>query len=443
MPQRMNRRRFLQTSAALGAASCFVSPSAAAQPAPADRVRVGIIGVAGQGGWNLGQVAGSKLAEIVALCDVDDRRAGDAQKAHPKATFYHDYRQMFDKQRNLQAVLIATPDHHHAPAAMLAMRAGKHVYCEKPLAHSVHEVRAMMAMAARQRVVTQMGTQIHNTGDNYRRVVEIVRAGILGPIRRVRVWCNRQPDGGFLVKESVPPPRGLHYDLWLGPAPLHGFPPFRTGQNTSPHFNWRWWWPYGGGVLADMACHFMDLPHWALNLRQPTTVAATGRVTHKGDNTVPDRLQVDYEYPTRGTSPPVHLTWYHGVRGPDLEGKVRYAGFDNGVLFEGEKGNLIADYGRLRLLPEERFRDFQAPKPSIPRSPGHHREWLQKILRNDTDTTCNFDYSGALSETVLLGNVAYRTGAGKLQYDAKTGRITNNTNAAQYLQREYRKGWTL
>jgi predicted dehydrogenase len=441
MSRRIPRRRFLQASAATAAAGYFVNPSEAAQPA-GERVRVGIVGVAGQGAWNLGQVNDSGLAEIVALCDVDSRRAAGAQKALPKANFYTDYRQMIDKQKDIQAVLIATPDHHHAFAAMAAMRAGKHVYCEKPLAHSVHEVRLMMEMAAKQRVVTQMGTQIHNTGDNYRRVVEIVQARVLGPIRRVHVWCNRRPDAMFRSKEAMPVPDGLNWDLWLGPAPQQGFPPYRRGAHAVPIFDWRWWWDYGGGVLADMACHFMDLPHWALNLRHPTTVAATGRITDKRENTVPELLQVDYEYPARGTDPPVHLTWYHGVRGPDLDGKVIHAGFDNGVFFEGEKGNLIADYGRHRLLPEDRFRDFQPPKPTIARSPGHHREWLQKILKNDRDTTCNFDYSGALTETVLLGNVAYRAG-GKLQYDAKTGRITGNAQATQYLRREYRKGWTL
>jgi predicted dehydrogenase len=441
MARRISRRRFVQGSAALATAAYFVNPLAASQP-PSERVRVAVIGVAAQGAWNLGQVVGTELAEIVALCDVDERRAATARKAHPKAAFFTDYRQMIEKQKGIQAVLIATPDHHHAFAALPAMNAGKHVYCEKPLAHSVHEVRLMMATAARRRVVTQMGTQIHNTGDNYRRVVEIVQAGVLGPIRRVHVWCARRPDGMFLAKETTPPPQSLHYDLWLGPAPQRGWPPYRQGAHPVPEFDWRWWWDYGGGVLADMACHFMDLPHWALNLRHPSTVAATGRITHKGDNTVPTLLQVDYEYPARGASPPVHLTWYHGVSGPDLDGKVRYQGFSNGVLFDGEKGSLVADYTHHRLLPEDRFRDFQPPKPTIARSPGHHREWLQKILKNDTDTTCNFDYSGALTETVLLGNVAYRAG-GKLQYDAKTGRVTGNANAAQYLQREYRKGWTL
>jgi predicted dehydrogenase len=443
MSRPIHRRRFLQSSAGAAAAAYFVNPIDASQPARNERVRVAIVGVNAQGAWNLDQVVGSGLAEIVALCDVDAARSANQVRRFPKARFHEDYRRMFDQQRDIDAVLIATPDHHHAPAAMTALRAGKHVYCEKPLAHSVHEVRTMMREAARRRVVTQMGTQIHNTGDNYRRVVEIIQAGTLGPVRRVHVWNAGRPVPGRRVREAQPVPRGLNYDLWLGPAPQQSYPPFRTGDSTSPHFHWRWWWDFGGGVLADLGCHYMDLPHWALNLRQPTTVAATGRKTYQGDNTVPDILQVDYEYPARGSQPPVHLTWYHGVRGPDLAGNTVYDGFASGILFEGERGNLLADYGRHRLLPEDRFRDFQPPRPTIARSPGHHREWLQAILNNDPHTTCDFDYSGALTETVLLGNVAYRAGGGKLQYDAATGRLTGNGNAEQYLRREYRQGWTL
>ncbi|MCI0682132.1 MAG: Gfo/Idh/MocA family oxidoreductase [Gemmataceae bacterium] len=438
MPSRVQRRRFLQSSAALATMSYFVGAGAAAQP-PRQRVRVGVIGINGQGQYNWGEADKTGLAEIVALCDVDATRSAPVIKRFPKARFVEDYRRLLDQPRDLDAVIIATPDHHHAIPALLAMRAGKHVYCEKPLAHSVHEVRLMTAAAARHRVVTQMGTQIH-AGENYRRVVEIVQAGLLGPVRRVHVWCSRRPDAMFRAKATTPPPQGLNYDLWLGPAPERGYPPYRFGGHGL-HFDWRWWWDFGGGVLADMACHFMDLPHWALGLRHPTTIAANGRVTYKGDNDMPDLMQVEYEYPARGAQPPVHLTWYHGQPGPDLEGKVRYEGFASGVLFEGEKGNLVSDYSHYRLLPEERFKGVELPKPTIPRSVGHHREWLQAI-QNGGATTCNFDYSGALTETVLLGNVAYKAG-GKVQYDAKTGCVTGARNAEQYLRREYRRGWTL
>ncbi len=439
MPSRTNRRRFLQTSTALAATSFFVNPAPADQP-PRQRVRIAAIGVNGQGQYDWSEVMNTGLAEMVALCDVDATRSAPVIKRFPKARFVDDYRRLLENPRDIDAVIVATPDHHHAIPAVMAMRAGKHVYCEKPLAHSVHEVRVMMETARQNKVVTQMGTQIH-AGDNYRRVVEIVQSGMLGTVRRVHVWCERRPDPMFRVKETTRPPEGLSYDLWLGPAPARGYPPYRSAARTRLDFDWRWWWDFGGGVLADMACHFMDLPHWALNLHHPTSVAATGRVTYKGDNEMPDLLQVDYEYPARGNQPPVHLTWYHGQTGPDLVGKVHYEGFRNGVVFEGDKGSVVADYGHYRLLPEDRFRGVQLPKPSIPRSVGHHREWLQAI-QNGGQTTCNFEYSGALAETVLLGNVAYKAG-GKLQYDARTGRVSGAPNAEQYLRREYRRGWSL
>lgn len=443
MPRRLRRRDFLTTSAGL-AAGALLADSAqgaplAAQPAAREqRVRIGIIGTAGQGEYNTNGVAHE---DIVALCDVDSQRAAPARRRFPRAAFVEDYRRLIDR-KDVEAVVIATPDHHHAVAIMAALQAGKHVYCEKPLTHSVHEVRTVMATLAKNpKLATQMGTQIH-AGDNYRRVVEIVQAGVLGPIRRVKVWCSRRPDAMVRAKPTDAP-KHLNYDLWLGPAPQQPYPPFRVNEARGVHFDWRWWWDFGGGVLADMACHFMDLPHWALNLRQPVSVAADGRVTYKGDNHMPDLLQVDYEHPARGDLPPVHLTWYHGQPGPDLDGKIRFDGYPSGVLFEGARGSLVADYSKHKLLPEDRFKDFTPPKQTITRSIGHHREWLRAI-REGTATTCNFDYSGALTETVLLGNAVYRAGGGKIQYDARTGRITaGNKKAEEYLRREYRKGWTL
>jgi hypothetical protein len=233
MSQRIQRRRFLQATAAAG---FFVNPLIAAEQPPraGERIRVGIIGVAGKGGDNLNQVEKSGLAEVVALCDVDATRAAPARQRFPNARFHEDYRRLIE-QKDLQAVVISTPDHHHGFAALPALRARKHVYCEKPLAHSVQEVRLMMEAAAREKVVTQMGTQIH-AGDNYRRVVEIVQGQALGPIRRVKVWCNTQVQPGLRVKQAMPVAKGLNYDLWLGPAPERGYPPFRTGESTSLFF---------------------------------------------------------------------------------------------------------------------------------------------------------------------------------------------------------------
>jgi len=432
MPHVLNRRRFLGRALAVGSSLALASsvPSSEARSSPNEKLNLGVIGVAGRGADNLAAV---RHENIVALCDVDLRRAERARSEFPAAKFFEDYRRLLD-QKNIDAVVISTPDHSHAIPAVLAMRAGKHVYCEKPLAHSVHEVRVMRETAAKHKIVTQMGTQIH-AENNYRRVVEIVLSGILGPIARVHVWCQKRPTPGFLAKKETPPPSGLNYDLWLGAAPYRPYHPSHL------HFDWRWWWDFGGGILADMACHYMDLPFWALDLRAPSRISATGKVAHEGDNDVPDVMQVEYHFGPRGAAPAVHLTWYHGVMGPDVEGTRVYPGYESGVLFEGENGMLLADYGRHKLLPEAKFKDFVPPKPTIPASLGHHREWLNAI-KTGGPTTCNFDYSGALSEAVLLGNVAYRSRK-ELEWDSVAARVTNAPEAEKFMQREYRKGWTL
>lgn len=438
MKQPLHRRDFLKVSTSLTASvslagAVWADAQQPGQPGRNERIRLGVVGVAGRGADNL---AGVAHEDIVALCDVDSNRAGEARRRFPRARFYEDFRRMLDQERNLDAVVVSTPDHTHAVVGVAAMLAGKHVYCEKPLAHSVHEVQTMIQTAARQRVKTQMGTQIH-AGDNYRRVVEIVQAGLLGPIRRVKVWCSRRPDAGQLAQQRRQPPAGLNYDLWLGPAPYRNYHPSHL------HFVWRWWWDFGGGVLADMACHFMDLPHWALNLRYPTSVRAQGRKLYQGDNAVPSILQVDYQYPARGELPPVQLTWYHGNPRPAFEpdSNTDNYGFGNAVLFVGERGMLVADYGRYQLLPADRFQNVTLPPRSIASSIGHHREWLEAI-RSNGSTTCNFDYNGALALTVLLGNAAYRSGE-ELRWDAEQQRVSNTRAADQYLRRDYRQGWSL
>jgi predicted dehydrogenase len=299
----------------------------------------------------------------------------------------------------------------------------------------------MRALAARHKVVTQMGTQIH-AGDNYRRVVEIVKSGALGKIERVHVWNSSRPVGGKKLT-GVKPTAKFDLDLWLGPCPLEFFEAAmnKSGWNFAwPHFHWRWWWEFAGGTLADLGCHYIDLPFWALDLKAPTHVEATGRKTYEGDNGVPDVMRVDYKFPERAGGPPVHLTWYHGVSGPGLDGKEKYDGFGSAVMFVGEKAKLIADYGKYRLLPEEFAKSFTPPAKSIPASVGHHKEWCEAIKNNGT-TTCNFGYSGLLAEAVLLGNVAYRVGK-PISWD--TGKGTTGDRAADaLLMREYRKGWSL
>ena len=260
-------------------------------------------------------------------------------------------------------------------------------------------------------------------------------------MRRVHVWNSSKPVGG--KKVGAKPSAKFDTDLWLGPCSTEFF---EAAVNDSPwkhpwpHFHWRWWYEFGGGTLADLGCHYIDLPFWALGLTAPTNITATGKKTYAGDNTTPDVMQVDYKFPAGKANPEVHLTWYHGVGGPDLEGKETYKGFGSAVMFIGEKGKLIADYNKYRLLPEEFAKDFQAPAKSIPASVGHHKEWCEAI-KNGGTTTCNFGYSGLLTEAVLLGNVAYRVGK-PITWNSAKG-TTGNKHADQLLGREYRKGWQL
>jgi predicted dehydrogenase len=431
-----SRREFLRNAMVLGAslpAACRLVRAAdapAPKPkAPSEKLNLGIVGVAGRGGENLNSVTSEN---IVALCDVDRQRLDPVARAFPAAMACDDYRKLLDV-KGLDAVVVSTPDHMHAIVGAHALKAGLDVYCEKPLAHSIHEVRTLRRLAAEGKRVTQMGTQIH-AGDNYRRAVEIVQAGTIGPVRRVHVWQSSRPEGGRRAKDGSPPPN-VNYDVWLGPAPFRPFDPSHF------HFVWRWWWDFGGGVLADMGCHYIDLAYWALGLDAPVSAEATGKKEYEGDNDVPSVMRVDYHYPARGDRPPVHLTWYHGGWMP--EGAEVYKK-SSAVLFEGDQGKLLADYGDRRAFIGDvsgKSVDLAAPPPSIPASIGHHREWIEAVKSRGTPT-CNFDYSGALAEAVLLGNVAYRTGK-KIEWDSKELKAVNAPDAAQYVQREYRKGWSL
>ena len=337
-----------------------------AHAVPTEKLNLAAIGVGGQGGWDLDQCASQN---IVALCDVDERRAARAFNRYPKAKRYRDFRKMLDEMdKEIDAVVVGTPDHTHAPAAVRAMNLGKHCYCEKPLAHSVHEVQTMMALAAKNKLATQMGTQIH-AGDNYRRVVELVQTGAIGSITEVHVWHPVSYGGGDRPKETPPVPAGLDWDLWIGPAPFRPYNPcYCPGA-------WRSWWDFGTGGLGDFGCHYMDLPYWALKLRHPTTVETKGPPIHP-ERTSPG-LIVRYEFPARGDLPPVKMTWYDGGKRPSFLVERQIPAWGAAVLFIGAKGMLIADYGRHVLLPEAQYADSKRPPQAIPRSIGHHAEWIR------------------------------------------------------------------
>jgi hypothetical protein len=355
---------------------------------------------------------------------------------------FQDYREMLDKKgREIDGVVVATPDHTHAVVAVGALKSGRDVYCEKPLARTISEARVIRETAHRLERVTQIGTQIH-AGSNYRRVVELVQSGAIGEVSEVHVWVAATYGGQELPGETPIVPATLDYDLWLGPVEARPYSPEYVP------FKWRNWWAFGGGALADFGCHFMDLPHWALGLGQPSSAEVVDGPAVHAEST-PPWLIVRYTYPERGpgaagssaVQPPVTLTWYHGGKRPELSPDTGDFAWRSGVLFVGAKGQLIADYTRYSLLPTARFEGFQVPEPFIPESIGHHQEWIQ-ACKSRSATTCGFDYSGPLTEAALLGNVAYRTGR-RIAWDGERGRAIGDVGAQSFIQHKYRRGWSI
>lgn len=433
----LTRRQFLTRTSTTAAGLWLAWPQFLRAQGPVsanDRLNVGIVGVAGQGGFSIDQLQG--IANLTALCDVDETKLAAAQQRFPQAKTYRDFRRLVD-QKDLDAIVVATPDHTHAVASMAALQSGRHVYCEKPLTRTVSEARAVTEAARRLKRVTQIGTQIH-AGGNYRRVVELIRSGAIGEVTEVHVWVASSYGGKDAPKDAPPVPKNLDWDLWLGPVPERPYHP-----EFAP-FAWRNWWHFGGGSLADFGCHFMDLPFWALDLHHPTSVEAEGPPVHA--ESTPPWLIVRYEFPARVAAgekwAPLKLTWYHGGKYPEqLVTAEQHKQWGSGVLFIGQKGLLLADYGRHVLLPEKDFEGFVKPKPFIKDSIGHHREWVEAI-RLGGSTTCRFEYSGPLTETALLGNAAYRVGR-KLEWDFEKMKAVNCPEADAFLQHQYRSGWKL
>jgi predicted dehydrogenase len=436
----MKRRQFLKrTLLAAGGLSLSAPWISRVSGSANEKLNIGFIGCANRAAANLDEMTiESKDFAVGALCDVDSNSLEQAHQKRPEAKTYRDFRKMLE-QKDLDAILIGAPDHVHAVMAVAALKSGRHVYCEKPLTRTISECRIVEETAKQYKRVTQLGTQIH-AGNNYRRVVELVQTGAIGPIREVHVWVGATYGGMEMPKDTPPVPPNLDWDLWLGPVPHRPYHP-----EYAP-FKWRNWWAFGGGTMADFGCHFMDLPHWALELRHPLTVEPVdGPAVHP--ESTPPWLIVRYQYPARKkagsseTLPPVKLTWYHGGKQPSLLTAEQAEYFRSGVLFIGEKGTLLADYTRNQLLPENDFKDFKKPAPFIPNSVGHHKEWIDAI-KNGGPTTCNFDYSGALTEAALLGNVAFRVGK-KLQWDAQKLKAVNCPEADAFIQHKYREGWSL
>lgn len=429
MTNSLSRRQFLEAAIAAGtclpAASTLLSKRAFAETRSAnEKLKLGVIGVAARGQANLEGVASE---DIVVLCDIDEQRLAAAAEKYPNAKKYHDFHQVFE-HNDLDGVVCSTPDHLHAFVIAEALKRGLPIYCEKPLTHSLYEARTIRRMAADSSSITQMGNQIHS-GDNYRRVVEMIQGGVIGPVNRVHIWLGA---GDTLQKVASQEPSAANYELWVGPAP------FRPFNRDHYHFNWRYWWDFGGGNLSDFWCHYADLAFWALNLEAPTSIAAKGEKRDAEGRMPPSKIRVEYEFPARGEQPPVHLTWYQGGWQP--EGAEVYDK-NSAVLFEGENGRLLADYGSNKVFMQE-GKEAKAVAPSIPNSPGQHQEWIAAVKAGGKPT-CNFGYGAMLTESAHLGNISYRAGQQRIEWDAEQMKIPNLPTAEKLIRREYREGWKL
>lgn len=466
----LSRRAFLRNSTATIATLSIVPASVlglnGAEP-PGNKLNIACIGVGGRGYDDLKSVVGEN---IVALCDVDSRRLAEAvrvegrgDKNAPKdekeakrreetaarlarARQFQDFRKMMDEmEKQIDAVVVATPDHTHAVAVMRAIKAGKHVYCEKPMAHSIADVRAMVNAARQHKVVTQLGNQGHSS-DSIRKFCEWVWAGAVGEVKELHGWCGssygriRQLDR---LQETPPVPANLDWDLWLGPAAQRPYNPvYLPGA-------WRGWWAFGTGVLGDWTCHVIDPVFWAYDLGAPTSVVAEtfDYDPKRHGETFPTKTIIRYEFPAKGRRPAVTLTWRDGGPQPDKPAEM---GADEklpqiGGLVIGDKGKIVYGShgaGKPQILPDERMDQFAKTPQEIPRSPGHHEEWI-KACKTGGQCGSNFNYGGPLTEIALLGDIAIRFAGQKLQWNSAAMRFTNVAEANAFVKPPNRKGWKL
>jgi len=443
----ISRRTLLRNTAA--AAAFTIVPrhvlGGVGHTPPSGKLNIAGIGIGGQGASDLNDVSSEN---IVALCDVDWDYAAKTFKQYPQAKQYKDFRLMLEKEKGIDAVVVGTPDHNHAVVSMMAIKLGKHVYCEKPLTRTVHEARALATAAREAKVATQMGNQGMAFEGN-RLINEWIWDGAIGQVREVHAWSDRPTHEGKLFwaqgvdrpKETPPVPATMAWDLWLGPAPYRPYNP------AYAPFAWRGWWDFGSGGLGDMGIHNLA-PVWsALKLGAPTSVNASSTLFNK--ETLPLASTVHYEFPARGDMAPVTVHWYDGgmipPRPPELEDD-RELSREDGLLFVGDKGTMYVEgWGgnSPRLIPEAKMKAYKRPPKTLPRSIGHHAEWI-KACKEGTPTRSSFaDFAGPLTEAVLLGTVCVRSGGGKILWDSKNLKVTNVPEANQYLHYEYRKGWTL
>jgi len=447
MPSTANRRKFLKAVGSSAATFIILQAGSARTYAANEKLNIAGIGVGGQGGGDIQKVDSQN---VVALCDVDWNRAAGSLTRYPNAKRYNDYRIMLtEMDAEIDAVTVGTPDHHHFHASMAAIKLGKHVYCEKPLTHSVWEARELAKAAREAGVATQMGNQAQ-ASKSTRVIQEFVLDSAVGPIREAHIWTDRPSKGLFAEywpqgvgrpNDAPKLPEKLDWDLWLGPAPA------RPYHSAYLPFKWRGWWDFGTGALGDIGCHYFDPVLRALKLGPPTSVEATS--TRVNNETYPLGAVVTYHFPARGETPPVKMVWYDGGLRPPRPDVLKDEDImrDNGVMLVGKDGVLLTDWDNgWRIFPEELAKDYGAPPKVLPRSPGHREEWLQ-ACKGGPPPGSSFDWAGPMTETVLLGNVALRPQLReeltrkKLLWNSEQLRFTNCEQANQFLRREYRDGW--
>ncbi len=442
---RRSRRQFLGAAAGTVAAFTMVPRHVLGQgrTPPSEKLNIACIGIGGRGGDNVKGISGEN---IVALCDVDLRRATKNFANFPKAKQYRDYRKMLDEMhKSIDAVVVSTPDHTHAVAALAAIRRGKHVYCEKPLAHSIYEIRALMQAARERKVVTQLGNQGHSY-DSIRTFCEWIWGGAIGNVTEVHAACDtvhcRVSDLPKLKEKEVVPPE-LDWDLWLGPAR------WRPYHSVYLPGSWRSWTPFGSGTIGDWICHIVDPVFWALDLGAPKTILAEAKDYNPKEHgdTFPMGTIVTFEFPAKGQRGPVKLVWFDGVERPprpaELEEGRKVPAM--GAIVMGDKGKIM--YGShgadgVRMIPEAKMKEYRQPVQVLPRVKDHYQDWLGAI-RAGKQAGSNFDYGGPLSELAQLGIVATKMLGQKLEWDASALRFTNCSEANQYVNPPYRQGWTL
>ena len=444
----LSRRNFLHLAGTASAAFTLVPRHVLGQgqTPPSEKLNLACIGLGWPGCKDVNALA--EQSNVVALCDVDATRAPQFRNKYAKARQYQDFRKMLDEGRkDIDAVIVATPDHTHAVLALAAMERGKHVYCEKPLAHSIYEVRSMMEAARKHKVITQMGNQGHSS-DSIRLFCEWIWDGAIGKVHTIHAGCSVNNSAlsrlaDLTQKHAVPPT--LDWDKWLGPAQQRPYHPHYL------HEKWRAWMPFGDGTIGDWTCHVIDPVFWALDLGAPASVQAQAKDydPKKHADTFPSGEVISYEFPARGTRGPIALTWHSGTeripRPKELEAQRRSV--DTGAVVYGDKGAIMYGShgaGGVRILPEAKMREYKQPQRTLARVPGgsHERDWARAI-RSGTPAGSDFSYGGRLTEIALLGVIAIRMLGTRLEWDSQKAQFTNCPEANRFVHPSFRAGWNL